>query len=293
MFLVSSPIGRAAGSGPIEFELFGMSERISPSRRRRALSVLVALLVIACGLLTLQHQGQVKTVLLSTRAWTAQQGMLGVVVFGCIYALAVVFFVPGTTLTPAAAALFGSVVAVPVVSVAGTLGATLAFLIARYGVRDAIAARFANNLRFQWLNDQTARRGALFVVVARLLPVMPGNVIHYAFGLTRVSLGVFVFWSWLGTLPGLIFFVTGSDAVFRLATAQSIPPGLIAVLAAIVTLQVVLVMWAARVAGIKFGGSRRSPKPNSATVECPQIRTTGSGGTSPPSRSHNSVPPTP
>lgn len=200
----------------------------------------------------LVHRDDVRPALAALRIWTAGQGACGVVAFGLAYAVAVVCFVPGNLMTPVATALFGPLLAIVVVSTGGTLGATLSFLIARYGAREWVARRFGHHPRFQWLERNTATRGELFVAVARILPIMPGNVLHYAFGLTGVPLGVFVVWSWLGSMPGLVFFVTGLDAVFRVFVGETVPPSLLGALAGLLVVKVLLLTWAARQAGFRL-----------------------------------------
>ena len=117
-----------------------------------------------------------------------------------------------------------------VVSIGATVGASLAFLVARYLVRDAIVARFSHQESFQRLDRMTEERGAVIVALTRLIPLFPFNLLNYGFGLTRVRFGTYVFWSWLCMLPGIVVFVTGTDAVVQFLLLGRAPWMLLAVL---------------------------------------------------------------
>jgi uncharacterized membrane protein YdjX (TVP38/TMEM64 family) len=93
------------------------------------------------------------------------------------------------------------------VSVAATLGATLAFLIGRYFARQWVAARLANYPKFKAVDEAAAREGWKIVALTRLSPVFPFNLLNYAFGLTNVGVRDYVLASWAGTLPGTILYV--------------------------------------------------------------------------------------
>ncbi len=139
--------------------------------------------------------------------WVAAQGLAGVAVYILLYILACVFFVPGSVLTLGAGAIWGVVGGVPVVSVASTLGATVAFLIGRHLARDWVAHRIEGNERFKAIDEAVAREGWKIVGLTRLSPVFPFSLLNYAFGLTRVSLRDYFFASWIGMLPGTVMYV--------------------------------------------------------------------------------------
>lgn len=116
------------------------------------------------------------------------------------YAVATVFFMPGSVLTLAAGALFGPI-AGALYSLAGaTLGATLAFLIARF-LAGAWAARKAGGRLRNFVQGVEAE-GWRFVAFVRLVPLFPFNLVNYALGLTRIPLIQYVLASYLCMLPG-------------------------------------------------------------------------------------------
>jgi uncharacterized membrane protein YdjX (TVP38/TMEM64 family) len=102
------------------------------------------------------------------------------------FALATVLFVPGALFGLAGGALFGPVLGTVWNLVGGTLGATLAFLAARYLASDWVARKTAGRLR--QLVEGVEAEGWRFVALMRLVPLVPFNLLNYALGLTRIRL---------------------------------------------------------------------------------------------------------
>lgn len=164
------------------------------------------------------------------RSWIEGLGSWGPVAFFFLYVVAVVAAIPGSALTVVAGTLFGSVLGVVVVINAATLGASLAFLIARYFARDAVARRLAANEKFQRLDRLTEEHGAIIVALTRLVPLFPFNLLNYGFGLTRIPFWTYVIWSWICMLPATILFVVGADAFTEGLTEGRVPWALVGVL---------------------------------------------------------------
>lgn len=134
-------------------------------------------------------------------------GAWGPLLFVILYIFATVCMIPGLILTLGAGVLFGVVQGTVLVSVASILGATCAFLLGRSAVREKVAAHIAKNPRFDAVDRAVAREGWKIVVLTRLSPVFPFNMLNYAFSLTRVSLRHYFWASWLGMLPGTAMYV--------------------------------------------------------------------------------------
>lgn len=133
-------------------------------------------------------------------------GALGPVVFIAGYIVATVAFIPGSLLTLAAGAIFGLLWGTVYVFVGATLGATAAFLVSRYLARSAIEKRVAGNTRFASIDKAVGAQGRRIVLLLRLSPVFPFNLLNYALGLTRVKLVDYVAAS-VGMLPGTLLYV--------------------------------------------------------------------------------------
>jgi uncharacterized membrane protein YdjX (TVP38/TMEM64 family) len=163
-----------------------------------------------------------------------------------MYAAAVVAALPGSALTVAAGALFGSVLGVIVVSIASTLGAALSFLVARYFARGAVAGWLSDKEKFRRLDRMTEEQGAIIVALTRLVPIFPFNLLNYGFGLTRVPFWTYVFWSWLCMLPGTVLYVVGADVVTKAVVQGEVPWLLVGALVAAAAVLAVLVRQARR-----------------------------------------------
>jgi uncharacterized membrane protein YdjX (TVP38/TMEM64 family) len=139
-------------------------------------------------------------------AWVDGVGVWGPVVFMAGYAIATVAFVPGSILTLAAGAIFGLVGGTVYVFVAATVGASAAFLVARYLARRAIEHRMGDNARFSAIDRAVGDQGRKIVFLLRLSPVFPFNFLNYGLGLTRVRFTDYLVAS-IGMLPGTLLYV--------------------------------------------------------------------------------------
>jgi len=135
-------------------------------------------------------------------AMIREAGPAAPLLFLLIYALAAVLFLPGSVLTLAGGALFGPVLGTFYNLTGATLGATLAFLIARYLASDWVAERTGGRVR-QLINGVEGE-GWRFVAFVRLVPLFPFNLLNYALGLTRLRLVPYVIATYIFMLPGAI-----------------------------------------------------------------------------------------
>lgn len=139
--------------------------------------------------------------------WIEQLGAWGAIAFMAVYVVATVALVPGSLLTLGAGVLFGLGWGSLLVFAGATLGATAAFLVGRYGLRDWVTQRWiAGNDRFQAVDRAIAREGFKIVLLMRLSPLFPFNALNYMLGLTQVSLRDYLLAS-IGMIPGTIAYV--------------------------------------------------------------------------------------
>ena len=114
--------------------------------------------------------------------------------------LTVVLF-PGPLLSGASGLLFGTALGTPVSIIAATLGATLAFSLARWLAHDAVEGLEPTHPRLAALRAWVGRRGFLSVLYARIAPGVPYNLVNYAAGLSPVALRAFVAATAIGCAP--------------------------------------------------------------------------------------------
>ncbi|MDH3947647.1 MAG: VTT domain-containing protein [Gammaproteobacteria bacterium] len=147
--------------------------------------------------------------------WVQNSGLAGPLVFMGIYAIATVFFLPGSVLTLAGGALFGPVMGTFYNLTGATIGAVLAFLVARYLASDWVEQKTGGRLK--QLKQGVEGEGWRFVAFVRLVPLFPFNLLNYALGLTRIRLSHYLIATYLFMLPGAIAYTylgyAGREAV--------------------------------------------------------------------------------
>ena len=136
--------------------------------------------------------------------------------------------IPGAAIMSlVAGALFGVVVGSIIVSFASTIGATLAFLSARFVLRDWVQTKFGERLRA--IDDGLEKDGAFYLFTLRLIPVFPFFVINLLMGLTRIKTRSFFWVSQLGMLPATVVFVNAGTQISRIESTKGLlSPTLIA-----------------------------------------------------------------
>lgn len=149
--------------------------------------------------------------------WIQDLGPVGAIAFIILYIIATVAFLPGSILTLGAGVVFGVVLGSLYVFVGATLGATAAFLVGRYLARGWVAKKIEGNEKFKAIDEAVGREGLKIVLLTRLSPVFPFNLLNYAYGLTGVSLKDYFFGS-VGMIPGTIMYVYIGSLAGTLAT---------------------------------------------------------------------------
>ena len=153
-------------------------------------------------------------------ATVEQMGPLGPVVFGIVYVIAAVLFIPGSALTLAAGGVFGLVTGVITVSLSSTTAAAVAFLIARYLARARIEEKVKSVPRFAAIDRAIGEGGAKIIALLRLSPAVPFSIGNYMFGLTAIGFWPYLIASWIFMLPGTVMYVyLGHVAKESLASA--------------------------------------------------------------------------
>jgi uncharacterized membrane protein YdjX (TVP38/TMEM64 family) len=138
--------------------------------------------------------------------------------FMAIYIIQTALSLPGAAiLSLAAGAIFGAIMGTVYAVISASIGATLAFLVTRYLLRDLVLSRFGS--RLEGMNRELEQRGFNYLLFLRLVPVFPFFLINLAAGLTRLPLGTFMLGTLLGIIPGGFVFV---NAGASLATITSI-----------------------------------------------------------------------
>lgn len=155
------------------------------------------------------------------RAWYADHPVLTQGLYFGLYVLITGLSLPGAlAISLLGGALFGLVTGVLLISFASTLGATLAMLLSRFILRDAVQSRFGDKLAT--INRGIERDGAFYLFTLRLIPVFPFFVINLLMGLTPMATARFFLVSQVGMLPGTIVFVNAGTQLGQLHSASGI-----------------------------------------------------------------------
>lgn len=141
------------------------------------------------------------------KKWFFPLGPVAVPVFVFIYLVATVVGLPNILLILVAGALFGFVKGLIAASIADTLGAIACFLIGRTFARQRIKRWISKNPRFSQLDVALGQKGWKILLLTRLSPMVPSNVLNYGFSCTKVNFWQYVFFSWLGMLPVIALYV--------------------------------------------------------------------------------------
>jgi len=151
----------------------------------------------------------------SLDAWVRGAGAWAPIAYMAMYALATVLSLPGAVLTLAGGALFGPLWGTFYSLTGATIGATGAFVIARYLGSDWVARRAGG--RAHQLIEGVEKEGWRFVAFVRLVPLLPFNLLNYALGLTRIRLAHYALASFVFMLPGALAYTylgyAGREAV--------------------------------------------------------------------------------
>ena len=138
-------------------------------------------------------------------AYTEANFGAAVAIFIFLYIVQTAFSLPGGALmTLAGGFLFGSLLGTLFVNIGATTGATLAFLVARYLLRDWVEQKFGN--RLEPIQAGFAKNAFSYLMTLRLIPAFPFFLVNLVSGLTRVNLGTYVVATSIGIIPGSFVF---------------------------------------------------------------------------------------
>ncbi|NHZ46928.1 TVP38/TMEM64 family protein, partial [Nitratidesulfovibrio liaohensis] len=161
-------------------------------------------------------------------AWHEASPALSVGAYMAVYVASAALSLPwATALTLGGAAVFGFWTTLWATSLSSTVGATLAFLGARYVFRNAVRRRFGH--RMSRLDEGLARDGAFYLFGLRLVPAFPFFLVNLLMGLTAMPVRTYFWVSLVGMLPGTAVYVNAGRELGAVATPGDVlSPGLLA-----------------------------------------------------------------
>lgn len=159
-------------------------------------------------------------------SWRSGSPLLAGLSFFALYIAVTALSLPGAAvLSLAGGALFGLFWGLVIISFASTIGATLAFLVARFILRDSVQSRFGD--RLQAINKGMEKEGAFYLFTLRLVPIFPFFLINLLMGLTPIRTWTFYWVSQVGMLAGTIVYINAGTQLARIDSLSGIlSPGL-------------------------------------------------------------------
>ncbi|MBE9248877.1 TVP38/TMEM64 family protein [Dolichospermum sp. LEGE 00240] len=142
----------------------------------------------------------------NTLQWINSLGAVGGIVFIGIYIIATLAFLPAAILTLGAGIIFGVIWGSLYVFIGATLGAVAAFLVGRYLAQGWVKKKISSYKKFAIIDKAVSKEGLKIVLLVRLSPLFPFNLLNYAFGITSVAFQDYLIGS-VGMIPGTIMYV--------------------------------------------------------------------------------------
>ena len=162
-------------------------------------------------------QSQLETI----RQYRAANPVASLLAYAAIYIVVTASSIPGAlVLTLVGGAIFGFVAGSLVVLFSATIGATIAFLLARYLFRDLVESRMGERLGA--IQDNFRREGALYLFSMRLVPVFPFFAVNLLMGLTPIRTLTYAVASFIGMAPGSMVFVNAGTQLSRLESVKGL-----------------------------------------------------------------------
>ncbi|MBP6726557.1 MAG: TVP38/TMEM64 family protein, partial [Thauera sp.] len=160
-------------------------------------------------------------------AFQANNPLSSVAIYFVVYVIVTALSFPGAALlTLAGGAMFGLMWGTVIISFASSIGATLAFLMSRFLLRDWVNQRFGQRLAA--IDEGVKREGAFYLFTLRLVPAFPFFLINLLFGLTGMKTATYYWISQVGMLAGTVVYVNAGTQLAKLDSLSGIlSPGLL------------------------------------------------------------------
>lgn len=155
------------------------------------------------------HNLQFLKEMVRSKLWQATLLYIGITVISCV-----VFALPGITFAVFAGLLFGPWLGIIVCLVATTMGASIAFIVGRFFLKDAIKPLVEKNkILKKLLFDESGKSDLVLLMITRLVPLFPYNLQNFAYGITDIGFWKYTSYTFLFMLPGVAFITIGTAGI--------------------------------------------------------------------------------
>ena len=186
-------------------------------KKKSYVKLVLIITILAVGAFLMQYFGLFQQIsienMVNLKGWIEGFGLLGPLVYVVLYIAACLFFLPGLPIAVLAGLAFGPLMGAVWASIGSTLGASAAFLVARYAARGMVEGWVENNPLFKKIDEGVEKQGWRMLMITRLVPLFPFNLQNFAYGLTKINFTIYVLVSWICMLPGAIAFTFMGGAI--------------------------------------------------------------------------------
>lgn len=182
---------------------------MSAKKKKQGMGKIIALVALILVVFLLANQFSLLDKLKDIKGlqeWFQELGVVGYIVYIFVYILVAVFMFPASAITVVAGITFGSVPGAILALTGATIGACIAFIIAKYVARDVIVSKFGENTIFKKIEKGVAENGTSFLILTRLVPLFPYNIQNYAYGVTSMNVVTFGLVSFITMAPGAFIY---------------------------------------------------------------------------------------
>ncbi len=186
-------------------------------KKKSYVKLVLIITILAVGAFLMQYFGLFQQIsienMVNLKGWIEGFGLLGPLVYVVLYIAACLFFLPGLPIAVLAGLAFGPLMGAVWASIGSTLGASAAFLVARYAARGMVEGWVENNPLFKKIDEGVEKQGWRMLMITRLVPLFPFNLQNFAYGLTKINFTTYLLVSWICMLPGAIAFTFMGGAI--------------------------------------------------------------------------------
>lgn len=208
------------------------------------------------------------------QAYFEAMGPWAPVLFVLAHIVACMLAIPGTILAVTGGALFGLGWGTMWSVVGGTLGAIVAFSMARRWLHDWAERRYGNSPKLQRFKQAVASNALAFVLLVRFAPISPFSVVNFLFGLTPISLAAYVAGTVIGIIPGTLAYTwlgkTGRDAF---TGGDAMPLAIATTLLTLISAIPLFVKWQRKAPPIQDGAVQRQVEDRTLSASSPPSKT--------------------
>ena len=175
--------------------------------RQRRIKTILALAGIGIAIAVLPSLVPISEWSGALNHWLRSLGVWALPAFVGLYVLVSVCGLPNVVLLLLAGTVFGFVKGVMSASVADTAGAIACFSLGRSLLRKRLTTWIGHNAQFAQFDQAVAQKGWKILLLSRLSPMIPSNILNYGFSLTKISFWQYLLCTWLGMLPIISFYI--------------------------------------------------------------------------------------